>query len=65
MKSWIEEWIFPYKHKVKWLTIKYEMWVKILEKLQRDEAEIKIYKKVIFDLKKITNKVNYEKTRES
>jgi len=52
MKSWIEEWIFPYKHKVKWLTIKYEMWVKILEKLQRSKTEIKVYKKVISDLKK-------------
>ena len=42
--------LFPYKKKVKKLITKYQIWVKMLEKLPHNETEIRIYKQVISDL---------------
>ena len=49
----IKKFLFPYRHKIKLLIIKYEIWVKMLEKLPYNETEIRVYKQVIADLKQL------------
>ncbi len=45
--------LFPYRKKVKKLITKYQIWVKMLEKLPPyNETEIRIYKQVISNLMK-------------
>jgi len=48
----IREIFFPYRHKIKKLIIKYQIWVKMLEKNPYNKTEVRIYKTVISDLKK-------------
>ena len=50
----IKKIFFPYRYKIKLLITKYQIWVKMLEKLPYNETEIRIYEQVISDLKKAT-----------
>jgi len=50
----IREIFFPYRYKIKKLIIKYQIWVKMLKKNPYNETEVRIYEKVIFDLKQIS-----------
>ena len=50
----IKKIFFPYRYKIKLLIIKYEIWVKMLEKNPYNKVETRIYKTVISDLKQLT-----------